>query len=176
MGVVDKMVRRSKLEKPNTHFWLFNSLILIFYFLANEAHAVEPNRSLKLQNELDDGAGILRQLYPGLRQNIYVELAEAFKTYETLRRIRDVSAARGLPKNDFRIMMRRSEASPLDTIDEYGRVIKKRSEPRPMDTIEEYGRVIKKRDYRDYRPKTYWKRQNPKDVGDLDLPGSWRIM
>ena len=80
--------------------------------------------------QLDDGAGILRQLYPGLRQNIYVELAEAFKTYETLRRIRDVSAARGLPKNDFRIMMRRSEASPLDTIDEYGRVIKKRSEPR----------------------------------------------
>ena len=46
------MVRRSKLEKPNTHFWLFNSLILIFYFLANEAHAAEPNRSLKLQNEV----------------------------------------------------------------------------------------------------------------------------
>ena len=42
-----------------------------------------------------------------------------------------------------------------------------------MDTIEEYGRVIKKRNY---WPKTYWKRQNPKDVGDLDLPGSWRIM
>ena len=80
--------------------------------------------------QLDDGAGILRKLYPGLRQNIYVELAEAFKTYETLRRIRDVSAARGLPKNEFRIMMRRSEASPLDTMNEYGRVIKKRSEPR----------------------------------------------
>merc|ERR1719350_1617326 len=148
------MVRRSKIEKPNTHFWLFHSLILTFCILVNEAHAVEPNKSLKLQNELDDGAGVLRQLYPGLRQNIYVELAEAFKTYETLRRIRDVSAARGLPKNDFRIMMRRSE-------------------PRPMDTIEEYGRVIKKRNY---WPKTYWKRQNPKDVGDLDLPGSWRIM
>jgi len=166
------MVRRSKLEKPNTHFWLFNSLLLIFYVFANEAQAATgPNRSLKLQNELDDGAGILRQLYPGFRPNIYLELAEAFKTYETLRRVRDVSATRGLPKNDFRIMMRRSEASPLDTIDEYGRVIKKRSEPR--DTIEEYGRVIKKRDY---WPKTYWKRQNPKDVGDLDLPGSWRIM
>merc|ERR550532_3842188 len=141
------MVRRSKVEKPNTNFWLFNSLILIFCVLVNEAQAAEPNRSWKLQNELDDGAGILRQLYPGLRQNIYVELAEAFKTYETLRRIRDVSAARGLPKNDFRIMMRRSEASPLDTIDEYGRVIKKRN----------------------YWPKTYWKRQNPKDVGDLDF-------
>merc|ERR550532_3492717 len=158
------MVRRSKVEKPNTNFWLFNSLILIFCVLVNEAQAAEPNRSWKLQNELDDGAGILRQLYPGLRQNIYVELAEAFKTYETLRTVRDVSAARGLPKNDFRIMMRRSEASPLDTIDEYGRVIKKRSEPR--DTIEEYGRVIKKRNY---WPKTYWKRQNPKDVGDLDF-------
>ena len=45
--------------------------------------------------------------------------------------------------------------------------------PVPRDTIEEYGRVIKKRNY---WPKTYWKRQNPKDVGDLDLPGSWRIM
>ena len=44
---------------------------------------------------------------------------------------------------------------------------------KPRDTIEEYGRVIKKRNY---WPKTYWKRQNPKDVGDLDLPGSWRIM
>merc|ERR1712051_432021 len=52
-SVVDKMVRRSKLEKPNTHFWLFNSLILIFYFFANEAHAATgPNRSLKLQNEV----------------------------------------------------------------------------------------------------------------------------
>ena len=47
------MVRRSKLEKPNTHFWLFNSLILIFYFFANEAQAATgPNRSLKLQNEV----------------------------------------------------------------------------------------------------------------------------
>ena len=51
-SVVEKMVRRSKIEKPNTHFWLFNSLILTFGILVNEAHAVEPNKSLKLQNEV----------------------------------------------------------------------------------------------------------------------------
>ena len=51
-SVVEKMARRSKIEKPNTHFWLFNSLILTFGILVNEAHAVEPNKSLKLQNEV----------------------------------------------------------------------------------------------------------------------------